>query len=87
MVVAGKTEPLSVFLGASTTTAQGIGGIIATMGGFSSASGSASKTYVQVGGTGAANGSYVQASGGERVRGGWAVGLGVGVGVMVLVVL
>jgi hypothetical protein len=56
VVVGSKTEALSELLGGSTTTVPGIGGIIATIGGFgdlSSASPSTSTTsYVQAGGSG-----------------------------------
>ena len=56
VVVGSETEALSVLLGGSTTTVKGIGGIIATIGGFGTQSNASLSTiptsYVQVGGSG-----------------------------------
>jgi hypothetical protein len=55
VVVGSKTEALSVLLAGSTTTVKGIGGIIATIGGFGAQSSvrpsTSTTSYGQVGGS------------------------------------
>ena len=83
--------PLSEFFGRSTTTVQGLGGIIATIGGFGTQSSSSTSTStststtsnVQVGTTGY-NGT-IFAGGAPDSRGGkglWALGLTLGLGLV-----
>lgn len=80
VVVGTETQPLASFLGFSTSTSNGIGGIIVTLGGFNTQS-TPTNSYIQVGGTGISNGTTFVGKGyitrGERSI--WMIGLGLGV--------
>lgn len=84
VVVGGKTEALSAFLGPSTTE-MGLGGIIATIGGFESpkSTSTSPSSYVQVSASGGYNGTMFL-GGVERSRGRsvWVMGVMVGIGVL-----
>lgn len=83
VVVGGKTEALSDFLGPSMTEV-GLGGIIATIGGFETTTSVSSSSNLQVSVSGGYNGTMFL-GGTERSRqrrNGWLLGLMVGVGLV-----
>jgi len=69
-VVVGKvTEALSVFLGSATTTVHdGLGGVIATIGGFTTQSTMVATSYLQIGGDGEGYNGTMFLGSGERLR-------------------